>query len=772
MTRFHDEGAAVPAVPSAKTGRIDLTRWSTVLALFALSAGGAAQTFGPVKITHQSLVQGPTHHGYFEHRFLVMNSHEERTMQVEIVLPERSFGGGNIIRELRRSASVGPRSSVVIPLLQPPLPVQGINQARVHVGGRHVGEVSLNRGFQHVSAHHHSSGPPPRNLLVSRSLNSSSLDTALRAGAGSGASAPSGSDYSADRATGAADIAIGNRTTYHRLAWVPERPGAGREFLELEYDPPLPAGSLRLRQNGRTDSYQTLRLLNTAGAEISAIIVTNGSNRYTGRYEDFDIAFPKTTQAVAKVRLEMDTYGRGNLAIDAAQLRGGGGTNGWAVKASASSTYAARFGGSRSGSGSGDHPEVLRAEFEVTDWSDNWLAYTCFDAVFVAAGDFAGMPDGVKDALWRFTETGGTLLVRGKAPLPATWNGMLEKITTGLNRYRVGFGECLEFLVVGNQELDSAQISRILIATRTGAAVWTGFGDEAQAQGVFPVIENISIPVRGVAFIMLLFIVLVGPLNIWLLARRNRRIWLLWTIPAISLVTCGIVFAYSLFSEGITPSVRVEGVTLLDHAARRATTLGRLGYYSPLTPAGGLRFGYDTELTPNVNRTGYRDGGSPRSLNWAEGQHLQSGWVAARVPAWFAVRKSETRRERLQVERQADGGIAVVNGLGVELESVSFADRDGQLWQTTALAAGAKAVLVKGSNSDRRPAADFRKRFLNHQWHVMDELVTEAPNELAPGHYVAVAKEAPFLETGLDRQMKLRSRSIIHGILSPEELAK
>ena len=40
------------------------------------------------------------------------------------------------------------------------------------------------------------------------------------------------------------------------------------------------------------------------------------------------------------------------------------------------------------------------------------------------------------------------------------------------------------------------------------------------------------------------------------MSRLKRRTWLLWTIPAISFLTCLLVFAYSLLSEGITPDTR------------------------------------------------------------------------------------------------------------------------------------------------------------------------------------------------------------------------
>ena len=59
-------------------------------------------------------------------------------------------------------------------------------------------------------------------------------------------------------------------------------------------------------------------------------------------------------------------------------------------------------------------------------------------------------------------------------------------------------------------------------------------------------------------------------------------------------------------------------------------------------------------------------GGSARTLDWTGGQHLTSGWVSARVPAHFMLRKSEPRRERVEVSRNDEGELVAVNGLGVK----------------------------------------------------------------------------------------------------------
>ena len=163
-------------------------------------------------------------------------------------------------------------------------------------------------------------------------------------------------------------------------------------------------------------------------------------------------------------------------------------------------------------------------------------------------------------------------------------------------------------------------------------------------------VSEVSVPVRGLLVLVICFAIGIGPVNVWLLSRRQKRMWLWWNVPAVSLATCLTVFGYSLISEGISGRGRTALITLLDENTHRATTMGYVSYYCPMTPSDGLHFSYDTEVVQlhSSAAVGIRHrGGRAKTIDWTNDQHLDSGWVVARVPACFAIRKSETRRERL-----------------------------------------------------------------------------------------------------------------------------
>jgi hypothetical protein len=284
------------------------------------------------------------------------------------------------------------------------------------------------------------------------------------------------------------------------------------------------------------------------------------------------------------------------------------------------------------------------------------------------------------------------------------------------------------------------------------------------------VVENLRIPVRGLFTVMLLFTILIGPVNIYVLKRLRRRIWLLWTVPAFSLLTCTGVVGFMFLSEGWQPHARAEGVTILDETSQRATSIGWLGLYSPLTPAGGLHFSYDTELTPHlVSRSpGSHSGGSQlgRTINWTDDQDLSSGWLTPRLPAHFLLRTSAGERpERVLVEKEKDGSLGLTNALKVPIAAIWVADATGKIHTATALTVDGKTPLTPTAKQAAGTAPKMRQAF-TQDWLLMVDSLSAHPEEyLRPGCYIALLDAAPFLEQGVRDADTGKTRSVVFGIM-------
>ncbi len=470
--------------------------------------------------------------------------------------------------------------------------------------------------------------------------------------------------------------------------------------------------------------------------------------------------------------------------------------------------------------------QVVSAELPTSSWLTTWLGYSRYDGIVVTGDELAAAPSAVRDALWQYAETGGSLLVLGTASVPESWKN-LKRDEQGVTVYTTGLGTVL---VCNDDRYGAWKDKRwsVLAAAWTANASnpWHQISNATEANRQLRVVDDVGIPVRGLFSLMLVFTLTIGPLNLWLLARKGRRLWMLWTVPAISLVTCLMVFGFMLLVEGWQGHLRTEGITILDEKAQRATSLGLTGFYAPMAPGEGLHFRPDTEVVWQKGQDYmYRrnPGTASCTLDWTNEQHFSSGWISARVPTHFKLRKSEKRLERLAVSRQPDGSLKAVNGLGADIRKLWVADDKGQIYTAEEVPAGVQATLTPRGDLPviKQPRTDFRELFLSHQWlsppsaapattgtspgfggGVSMKKATSVPvmksptpapavmgkkepnpapatvtpiepgdmtRYLAPRRYVAVLDGAPFFEEGLPNARTRKGKSIVIGLMKDTE---
>jgi hypothetical protein len=724
--------------------------------LASIPGAAAADRFGDIVVSPQSLVSGETFHGYRELRVTLENQSLKDTHDVTLTLPDRAFNSGNSVSRISRTVSLAPLSHVAVSLWQPPMPMEGDGRLRISIDDERPEVVGIPGGGQHMARAGMRGGPMTAVVLVSRSVNFEEISRAVGANQ---------TALSATLATGAPDS--GGRRGMINTAWMPDTSSPGPHWLELDYDTPILANALHVYYTIAPPSSGEIVLTGISGTNLARVPLAGSRATPRGRVNLSEYSFPATSEPVKTVRLEFGTTFPGSISIDAVELVGPSGAA-WASAARASSEASLSVvGGGMPGF---ETRRMLRSEVPVTEWSEFWLSYSAYDAVALTAADLKTMPPAVVSALWHYAECGGNLLVLGGEDLPETWRHVSETPLEGGRCLDAGFGKCFVFAREKASDLKPSALKLFADALDSSTRVWQSLPDEVSANSSFPVIENVRVPVRGIVFIMLAFVLVIGPVNLIVLSRTNRRTWLLWTIPAISIFTSVVVFAYSVLREGFTPDVRTEGLTFLDQPGHHAASIGTTAFYCPLTPSQGLFFTSDTEATPLVEMWAFGRG-TQREMDWTRGQHLERGWVTARVPSHFRLRKSEIRRERIQLEND-DGRLVAINGLGARISSLSLADYSGNVYSVTNIPAGQKAELT--------PVAGFAKVQGSFDLHVLFEQNLSVPSGaistvtalpyLKPGTYIAVLDSSPFLENGLGPKAKsarTRSAATVYGILDP-----
>lgn len=444
-------------------------------------------------------------------------------------------------------------------------------------------------------------------------------------------------------------------------------------------------------------------------------------------------------------------------------------------------------------------PELVTwlANIPVEDWSDNWLAYTRFDCVAITPSDWTEMESRrpqVQAALRKYAEAGGMLCIAG-----TDWKAPTDWIVdpNDNRRYRAVFGQI--YLLDNNLKGKEDQINPFREEVLKVAGLWRrAMGDPTRSphhighafggSGILsgdtsllnsmPTLAHYGVSIKLIMILIIVFAVLIGPVNIYVLSLIKRRIWLLWTVPLTSLIASVLVLGASFLQEGFLRQSSSASFTVLDQRSEEATTIGFVGFYATLTPR-GIVFSPGTEATACLQR-GY--GGENRSLELniigGGNQFLSRGWIHARVPSYFALRKAESqRKERINFDwsgTHSGDAATATNGLGVDVKRLVVRSPEGFLYEINEIKAGEKATLVKIGDDSKKPekfaslvrldadAGSFLQSGPSAASFGFDALDR---NRLPAGCYQAELDAwNPFVEPGIEGMTPYQNKTILYGI--------
>jgi hypothetical protein len=397
-------------------------------------------------------------------------------------------------------------------------------------------------------------------------------------------------------------------------------------------------------------------------------------------------------------------------------------------------------------------------------WSTNWLAYTAYDGIVITAEEMNSLPANAADAIMKYVRCGGSLLILGKANIKPIYIKNIEVSDPLLFCY-IDFGVCVlnELKNPWSWSKDTWDMldSR---AWKQTAPELMRYREIAAENDEFKIVESLAVPIRGLFSFVLVFAIIIGPVNLFVLHKMNKRIWMLWTVPVISIVTSIAVFAYCLLSEGLDSNSRIRSITILNQNTATATTLGIEAFYCPLTPRGGLKFENETEVTPiGIDPYGYRSNRN-RTVDWTECQNWNRGWVIGRVPAHFLMRKNQTCSQSISITDSNQGPVAK-NFFENTISILWYADKDGKIYSTKNIAPLAKAALGQTKFVCDSSKAVWRETLAGSWASIYDRIIERPQNYLTPGTYLAVVNDFSFIEQPLKNIKNQKIETLVFGTL-------
>jgi hypothetical protein len=247
-----------------------------------------------------------------------------------------------------------------------------------------------------------------------------------------------------------------------------------------------------------------------------------------------------------------------------------------------------------------------------------------------------------------------------------------------------------------------------------------------------------GVPARAYLLILIVFSILIGPVNYWFFRRRGQQALVVLSAPLISALFIVLLAGYVLAGEGLGVRGRAVTFTMLDEARRQAVTRASISLYAAgMTPAGGLQFARDTAVLPiGPDGTGSRE---QQTLDLTDSQRFSSGAIRARSPTNLEQLTFRAARERLTFSRE-DGGVSVTNGLGATVTVLTYNDGSATHTLAAPLPAGGKVLLQSGSRGFHGVIPTQLPQFSRFQ-----QLFTQQP----AGSYLAILEHSPFWDPGV-----------------------
>jgi hypothetical protein len=315
-------------------------------------------------------------------------------------------------------------------------------------------------------------------------------------------------------------------------------------------------------------------------------------------------------------------------------------------------------------------------------------------------------------------------------------------------------------------------------------------------------------PVTEFEVLITLFVIVIGPLNYWLLRRFKRLHLLVLTVPLAAAVTTVSLFAYAIVADGFDSRVRAYSYTTIDQRSGEAACWARISYYCGLSPGDGLEIPTDVAMYPiEPTWAGDQRYAEEKFTVWdGDTQRLTRGWLSSRTPTQYLSVRSHKSTHRLEVLDAGDK-VRVKNELGTNIKWLVIVTESGKMFSAANVATGANAPLTSITRDDairalskqvvdnqpRAPEAlaatdselaamQTRSRYgMYGRWgsqyssgRLSDNLAAVAISELAglsdqpalalaPRSYVAITETGPEVETGIPYAKEEASFHVLEG---------
>lgn len=410
--------------------------------------------------------------------------------------------------------------------------------------------------------------------------------------------------------------------------------------------------------------------------------------------------------------------------------------------------------GKGSGSRYGNHN--FAGKFDPKQLPDDWLAFSGYDSVLMTETDWSNVPAGGRNAIVSWMMLGGQLVIFSESNPSQASLGIPED---------PGYGSFVLSPVSSDLKLDPKKTLKTVSAANPVRMRQKAINDDFN--GSWPLQKHFgaqSFQYGVFIAVLVIFGILVGPVNLFVLAKSGRRHRLFITTPLISLGASLILIALIIFQDGFGgDGARRVLMEVRPDAGRNAAFLhqeqiSRTGIlmssrfpvdpacmFAPVPIAKSRWARYTTDHNTRGNFPLQPDGGKmAASGDWWQSRSEQGHILSAVVPS------------RGRIERSSAPN-TFVSTFDFPIETLYFLDDSKQWHRAESISTGKPFTLTPIDATMAGPAiAKEAMAFTTRN----RELLERAKKR--PDHFIAVTGRAPAIDTHPGIRWK-ETRTVITG---------
>ena len=414
----------------------------------------------------------------------------------------------------------------------------------------------------------------------------------------------------------------------------------------------------------------------------------------------------------------------------------------------------------------------------------DWRGYLGLDLLAISADEWTTLAPGVRNAIRQWVILGGLLDLYHTGPVP---EAILQELKTepdfevdafsplGSGGARVFAWDGKELAgTVQEQSRFEANIDGLKIRRERASSIMQEGANKKAGNSIGTALGERSFAAWQVGVILLLFGLLVGPVNLFYFAPPGRRHRLFFTTPVIALGASVVLIAVIFLQDGSGGTGR--RVALLELRPDENNTYLRQYQISRT----GVLFGggFVTEepavITPLMLGNSRWTRLKPADSNDAEGQRFSLPDPITFAGDWFQSRSEQAqlietiRPGRGRFELKPGGGDPViVSSFPAPVERLFYQDPDSQWWASAGpITTGASVALQKATAEEAEAWLDTELILLP----LADRDFMTMPREMADrtGRFIAVSHDPKAGLMGSLKSIKwTNDQAILHGRLVP-----